>query len=110
MQDTEMEDFDLAKDVIKNTQEIHHTKEMFTSMVQRLEEKVDDLKSDVQAGFASVNARLDLYEKGLSDKIDERIEANSKSRLFNLVKWIVVTVGGSVTISVIAHAIISHMK
>ena len=84
--------------------------------LERMEEKLSDLKSDVTQGFNDVNGRLDKiegrlddYDDNLDSEVDKRIHEDMSERAFSLVRWIVVTLGGTIAVSVIANLISQRM-
>lgn len=98
---------------IKNEQEIIRTQDTFKMALQRLEEKIDDIKEDVSTGFDTVNKRLDNLEKridnfedNLPNKIDDRISQNTGDKVVNIVKWIVVSLGGGCLIGYLTNLLI----
>ena len=101
---------------IKNEQEIIRTQETFKMALERMEEKLSDLKDDVTQGFNDINGKLDKievrlnnYEGSLGTEIDKRIHQGMSERVFSLVKWIVVSLGGTVAVTVVANLIIQRM-
>lgn len=82
--------------------------------LERLEEKIDDIKEDVSTGFDTVNKRLeglekrlDNFEDNLPNKIDDRINQNTGNKIVNVVKWIVVTLGGGCLIAYLTNVILN---
>lgn len=101
---------------IKNEQEIIKTQETFKMALERVGEKLSNLKDDVAQGFEDVNGRLDKiegrlndYENNLGTEIDKRIHQDMSERAFSLIRWVVVSLGGTVVISVIANLIMQRM-
>lgn len=102
---------------ISNKKEIELTGEKLTMAIERIEEKLCDLKEDVSEGFSNVNNRLDKFddrfknlESGLPEMIDERIRQNTTSKVMNVLKWVFFTLCGSVTITVVTKLIIQALK
>lgn len=101
---------------IKNEQEIIRTQETFKMALERMEEKLSDLKDNVAQGFEDVNGRLDKiegrlndYDASLGSEIDKRIHQDMSERVFSLVRWVVVTLGGTIAVTVIANLIMQRM-
>ena len=103
---------------ISNEKNIENVKDKFEMAIQRLEEKLDDMKNNMDKGFSSVNKnidklseRLDTLESNLpkmiDDRVDEKIEAKRNSRAWDVVKWIVVTLLGSAAVAMVTKAAIS---
>lgn len=102
---------------IANRKEIEKTEDKFAMAIQRIEEKLSDLKEDVTVGFSDVNRKLDKVdnrfndlEANLPNMIDERIKQHTSSKVVSIVKWIVVTLFGSVTITLITRLILQALK
>jgi predicted nuclease with TOPRIM domain len=109
---------------IKNTAEIKHLAEVFDfrldAMVERIEEKIDTMNDKIQVEFKQMNDKIDsvngtvaalnkkvdnLDEKldgvdNLENFIEEKIHNSTKDKVFNFVKWVVVTLVGSGVIAV----------
>lgn len=102
--------------IIENTKEIEKINDRFTLMLDRLEEKMDDLNKNMNKGFTELNGKitnLEIKFDGLKTKMNESekqlpttvneivstsIENNKKDEVFKIVKWILVSVLGSTTI------------
>ena len=79
--------------IIKNMEE--HIEEMHKSMNEqfsKLDKKIDGVSEDLQQ-----------LRDELPHTIDERIRSNTSNNIVNLVKWLVITVGGSVFITVMTR-------
>lgn len=108
---------------IKNEKAIENIKDKFTMAIERLEEKMTDIKSEMKVGFSDVNSqlssvdkrfdklerRIDEMKEELPSTIDKRIKQNEGQRVSNLVKWIVITLGGSVTITVVTKLVLNSI-
>ena len=97
---------------ITNEKNLEKIDTKFEMAIQRLEEKLDDMGKNMEKGFSITNGKLTELEKALTDlndklpaKIDERIEAKRNNRAWEIVKWVIVTIGGSVVLTAIIHAI-----
>lgn len=112
-----MEDYKNCPVGIKNEQQIEHIQETFKMALERMEEKLDDLKGDVTSGFSNVNNRLDNlekrlnnYEESLPKKIDERFEQKKGTAAASAWKWVFAGVGGSAVIAVITAIILKALN
>lgn len=119
---------------IKNTAEIKHLAEVFDfrldAMVERIEEKIDTMNDKIQVEFKQMNAKIDsvngkvaalnnkvdsLDEKldgvdNLENFIEEKINDSTKDKVFNFVKWIVVSVIGTGVITVFSTMIVKIVQ
>jgi len=62
---------------VENTKEIEKINERFGLMMERLEEKMDDLNTNMNNGFSDLHKRI----SGLEDKfdvVDKRLDTNEK--------------------------------
>lgn len=80
--------------------------------IKRLEEKLDDMGKNMEKGFSITNKKLADLEKSLTDlneklptKIDERIEAKRNNRVWEILRWVIVSIGGTVGVTAIVKAI-----
>ena len=96
----------LEQDVISNKLEITHIKELFTQMVQTLDQKIDALKLSQDKGFTDINQKLDKFEISLDQKIDERIEISEAKKALSLRRWIIGTFCGSIAISIATNLLL----
>lgn len=86
----------------KHESDIHHLEEKLDMSVQRLEEKIDDLKADMSEGFKSTNHNIETLAEGykelnqrynkaeseIDDKIDRRCDARIEQHKRDVVyKW-----------------------
>lgn len=99
----------LAEDVIKNTQDINHLREVFTMALQNLETKIDTGFNSVNGRLDKVEERLDTLEKSLPERVDERIKTYNKDKIFNLIKWIIVAIATPITVSIVTKIIVSSL-
>lgn len=95
--------------------EIEHTRNLLDMAIKRIEEKIETIKTDVNEGFAEVNNHFDSVDRRFDDlekkvsqikndlpeTIDSRIRQNNGAKALNFVKWVVITVGGSIVISIL---------
>lgn len=109
---------------IKNEKAIENIKDKFEMAIERIEEKITDIKSQMKVGFSDVNSQLsavdkrfDKLEKRIDEMkeelpltIDKRIESYNGSRVINVIKWIVITLGGSVTITLVTRLILQSLN
>ena len=103
--------------------DIPHNREMFEMAIQRIEDHIATVKQDVNEGFANVNEhfesvdkRFDILEKKLNkveedlpSTIDERINSNTGAKALNILKWVIVSLGGSITITIITRLILNSI-
>lgn len=99
---------------ISNEKQIENVEDKFEMAIQRLEEKLDDMKNNMEKGFSSVNknidklnGRLNDLEAKLPEMIDDRIEAKRHTRAWEVMKWIIVSLLGSAAIAVVSKAVVS---
>lgn len=85
--------------------------------IQRIEEKIADLKEDVSKGFSDVNGKLDnledrfnQFEETVDAKIDRRIKENTANKVMTVLKWLIFTAGGSILIAVLTKMILAALK
>lgn len=98
---------------IKNEAEIRNTNDRMGLIMQRLEEKLDDVKISI----TSIDSRLDVMENKIEDiqsslpsVIDEEIKRHNNKNAMSIIRWVVVTLCGSVTITVLGKMILAAMQ
>ena len=102
---------------IENKKDIEATNERVSLMLNSIQDKIDNMSENNERNFEqlsdeikSVDNRLTAIHAGIENKItnmqrnlpsqiDERIKSNSLTNIFNVVKWIVVSLCGSVVIA-----------
>ena len=91
---------------------------------QRIEEKIETVTKDVNEGFAEVSTHFDAVDKrfdalerkvsqlkeDLPDTIDSRIKQNNGAKALNFIKWVVITVGGSIVITIMTMLALQVFK
>lgn len=109
---------------IKNEKAIENIKDKFDMAIERIEEKITDIKSQMKVGFSDVNSqlmavdkrfdklekRIDEMKETLPGTIDKRIENYTGNRILNVIKWVVFTLGGSVSITLITKIIVNSLS
>lgn len=102
---------------IENKKDIEATNERVSLMLDSIEQKIDNMAEinemnfrKVEENVSQVDNRLTVVHSDLETKItnlnrnipsmvDERIRNNTLSKAFNVMKWVVVSLGGSVLIA-----------
>ena len=109
---------------IKNEKAIENIKDRMEMAIERIEEKITDIKSQMKVGFSDVNSqlsavdkrfdklerRIDEIKEELPVEIDRRIASYTGNRVLNVIKWIVITLGGSVTITLVTKLILNSLS
>lgn len=102
---------------IANENKIERVGDKLDMAIQRIEEKIADLKEDVTKGFSDVNGKLDnletrfnTLEESIPQQVDKRIKENTANKVMTVLKWLIITLGGSVTITVVTKLILSALK
>ena len=102
---------------IENKKDIEATNERVSLMLDSIEQKIDNMAEinemnfrKVEENVSQVDNRLTVVHSDLETKItnlnrnipsmvDERIKNNTLTKAFNVMKWVVVSLGGSVLIA-----------
>lgn len=102
---------------IANDNKIERVGDRLDMAIQRIEEKITDLKEDVNKGFSDMNNKLDnledrfnQFEETVDSKIDKRIKENTANKVMTVLKWIIFTAGGSILIAVLTRMILAALK
>lgn len=109
---------------IKNEKAIENIKDKFDMAIERIEEKITDIKSQMKVGFSDVNnqlssvdkrfdkleKRFDEMKETLPGTIDKRIENYTGNRILSVIKWVVFTLGGSISITLITKIIVNSLS
>lgn len=123
---------------IKNEADIKHLAKTFDlrldGMVERIEEKIDAMDKTIQLEFKQMNEKIDVVstrvgsldskvgvldkkldgvdnlENFIEEKIDEKIVASTKDRVFSFVKWVVVTLLGGAALTVVTTLVLRLLK
>jgi len=101
---------------ISNAMKIEKVKDKFDMAIQRMEEKLNDMDEKMDKGFSDVNKNISKLEKRFDDldeklpeKIDERIKLNRNSNSWQIVKWVLVTLCGSIAVSVLTRLVLNYI-
>ena len=93
---------------IRNEEHIARLQETTTLALNRLDEKLTELAKTINSGFESINSRMDkiegnleILERSLPNKIDERLKQKKNTLAGDAWKWIFVTLGGAIILSVV---------
>lgn len=102
---------------IENKKDIEATNEKFTLLLESVTDKIDtmienndknfnQLKDDIKAVdnrlsaiHADLEGKMVNNERKLPSLIDERIRNNVASKALNIIKWVIVSLAGSVVIA-----------
>ena len=104
-----------------NEKSITHVGEKLNMAIERLEEKMDDMKSDLMThmntNFSNVNNKLDAMderltslENGLDSKIDGEIKHFHNKMLMRVFAWIFGGLGAAVVISVVTKYVLRALN
>lgn len=106
---------------LENKKDLEAAKDRFSLMLENLDEKMDDLNKTVKENFQEVNDRIDKIDsrldavhtavekrvdrmrEDLPNLIDERIELADKNKVWNVAKWVVVSLLGSTVITMFSR-------
>ncbi len=99
--------------IIENTKEIEKINDRFTLMLDRLEEKMDDLNKNMNKGFNELNGKItnlenkfDVLENRINDNdknlpeqvneiVNTKLDNKKKNDVYKFFQWILVSVLGS---------------
>lgn len=106
---------------IANDSKIDRVGDRLDMAIQRIEEKITDLKEDVNKGFSDMNDKLDnlesrfnTYEAGVPEQIEtiveKKIKENTANKVMTVIKWLIFTAGGSILITVLTKLILTALK
>lgn len=104
-----------------NEKSIIYVGERLDMAIERLEEKMDDMKSDLTShmndGFSNLNEKLDKVDgrlTGLENNLDSRIELKFKQLhggiILKLVGWVFGSLGAGVIITVVTRYILKALN
>lgn len=106
-------EFNLCPIGRRNEQEIAHLEDRFSMAIERLEEKMDDIKTSIK----SINNRLDSLEQKIDNineelpsKIDKQIENNQHIRVYALWKWLITVLCSSLAITIVTKLVLSYIN
>lgn len=98
---------------VGNEKSITYVGEKLDMAIARLEEKMEDMKTDLtnqmDSGFSSMNEKLDKVDKrlttlenGLDEKIEGKVKQLHNNIVLKIVAWVFGTCGLSVVISLVS--------
>lgn len=108
---------------IKNGSDIQHLSETvdirLNALMTRIEEKIDNMNDKIHSEFTQLNNRLDKLDKkvtqldeklegvdNLETFIEDKISDNTKNKVFNFVKWVVVVLLGGTAVTVLGSLVL----
>ena len=123
---------------IKNAADINHLAKTFDlrldAMVERIEEKIDAMDTKIQLEFKQMNEKIDSVsnkvvaldnkvgdldkkldgvdnlENFIEEKIEKKIIASTKDKVFNFARWVVVVLLGGAAVTVVTTLITKLLK
>ena len=118
---------------IKNAADINHLAKTFDfrldAMVERIEEKIDAMNDKIQLEFKQMNDKIDIVntkvgsldakvgvldkklegvdnlENFIEERIDKKIVASTKDKVFNFFRWVVVVLLGGAAVTLVTTLI-----
>lgn len=101
---------------IANEKAIMYAGERLDMAIERLEEKMEDMKSDLTAqmnsGFSSMNEKLDnvdhrltALENGIDDKVEKKVKQKHNDIVLSIMGWVFGSLGAAIVISVVTKMI-----
>ena len=106
---------------ISNNSKIDRVGDKLDMAIQRIEEKIIDLKEDVNKGFSDMNNKLDNLEDRFNQfevntpaqietLVEKKIKENTANKVMTVIKWLIFTAGGSILIAVLTKMILAALK
>ena len=95
---------------IENKAMINALADKMDLVIKNMEKQLEDMHKSMDEQFNKLDKKIDgvsddlqKLRNDLPKTIDERIKDNTAGKALNLVRWIVITVGGSVFIAVVTR-------
>ena len=105
---------------ISNEKSIENVGDKLDMAIQRLEEKMDDMKEDLSTrmttGFTDVNGKLDKldsevtnFKNSLDDRIETKVKQLQGAFSAKIIGWVVAGLGGAVAIAVVTSLVLKAL-
>jgi predicted PurR-regulated permease PerM len=101
---------------VQNQKEIEKTNERFTLMIDHITSSIASLGGTMNDKFDELNTKinaidekLDSFKKELPEQIDSAVDNKMKASVFNLVKWIIISITGSGIAALVTRYILRHI-
>lgn len=97
---------------ISNSKEIEKLQDKFAMVIENIEKNISNLGNTMEKKFNELNKKIDdidekieTYNKTIPQKVNEIVENKLKIGVFNVVKWISITAGGVIVVSIVTRAL-----
>lgn len=97
---------------IANSKEIEKLQDKFAMVIENIEKNISNLGNTMEKKFNELNKKIDdidekieNYNKSIPQKVDEIVENKLKIGVFNVVKWLSITAGGVIVVSIVTKAL-----
>lgn len=99
---------------LQNQKELEKTNMRFEMIIDNLNQTIANLGASMDEKFDELNKKInkidnkiDTLQGSIPEKINEVVDLKMKNNVFNTFKWIVFTLGGSVSIAVITKFVLT---
>ena len=100
---------------VENKAMINALADKMDLVIKNMEKQLEDMHKSMDEQFNKLDKKIDgvsddlqKLRNDLPKTIDERIKDNTANKALNLVKWIVITAGGSIFISILTRFAIQY--
>lgn len=73
----------------------------------KLETSMETRFSGLNSKISKMDLKIDNIQETMPEKINEEVDKKLKNNLWNTIKWLIVTAGGSVSIAVITKFVLT---
>lgn len=101
---------------IQNSKELEKTNMRMEMMIENINQNIANLGTSMDKKFdeldtkiTKMDSKIDSIQDSMPAKMDEIVNMRLKDNIFSMVKWVVITAGGSVTIALITKMVLSKL-
>ena len=101
---------------VQNAKELEKTNMRFDMMIDNLSKAISSLGESMNAKFdeldkkmSNIDNKIDAMRDSIPTMVDEAVRNKLKADVFNIIKWAIVTLGGSIAVGVAVKLIIQSL-
>ena len=99
---------------LKNEKELEKVNMRFEMIIERLDKQIENLGTSMNEKFEELNRKItkldnkfDSLQETMPAQINKVVDDRFKNNVFSIIKWVIITVGGAVTIAVVVQYVMS---
>ncbi len=99
---------------LQNAKDLERVNMRFEMIIEKLDKQIENLGTSMNEKFEELNRKItnldnkfDNLQETMPAQINKVVDDRFKNNVFSIIKWVIITVGGAVTIAVVVQYVMS---